>query len=274
MGVDSISKGLNGKIFVMRFESVETPCLCIDSSDHSIARPRRTLINSNHRIRLLKDDNIDSGTSCLNQYCARYMKLNVDSVDASSMKLSGKVLFTYGYPAGNLIQLLGMANNSPDQEGNFLNSLLQNGGTFDIYPEFDKYRISIQMNKKGPYETGDKFIGYLEILSNPFTSPEQRLYCINFDRMSLVKGDQNNAISLKFTSTTFDLETDYYTRRLHDVLQFLASPDKRQSATAIWTYSFFSNPQCPGCKFIYDKAMSLNQTDSPSIPTTNPIPAH
>ncbi len=89
-----IQKGLDSSLFVNRFESIETPCLCIDSNDNQKAYAQRDTINSNYRIRFSKDGKIDSGVQCLSKYYSKYARFDVKVYTTKDQRLSGDVSLT------------------------------------------------------------------------------------------------------------------------------------------------------------------------------------
>ncbi|HNP53271.1 MAG TPA: hypothetical protein PKK69_01595 [Ferruginibacter sp.] len=157
----------NNKIFVRRFESVELPCVCIDSNDDKKGTVKRDVINSNFRIRLKRKHVIDDGTECLSNHHARYVWLETDCVNWRKQKISGIAHFTYGYPASSLIQYLGMTRGSLNPLQAYFSKMLQSTGWFEIRPEEDKYRIAICLNT-GPYNKNDTAYGYIETSKGAF----------------------------------------------------------------------------------------------------------
>lgn len=272
----SIKTGFENTFFVKRFESIETPCLCLNDTDDTKATLNRNLNNSNYRFRNTHDRNhpIDSGVTCLSKYYARYAKFKVTDSNFVNQTLSGTVEFTYGYPASSIIQYLGFTHTAADPAAAFLGKLLKNPGKFMLYPENDKFRIWISMDGKiTPYDTRDTIFGYIEIVKGEFR--RDSAYEIFFDKKSIYKGDNNNQISIRFTSTTFDLEKTHYRDQLYFVLKEKGSPDVAKRAEAIWLNSFYSNPNCFGCQFIYNLAdLYIKNMGISPLPNTEPLPAH
>src|SRR5436190_21035588 len=63
-----IQHSLDSFIFVNRFQSIESPCLCIDEKDSSLAYPQRAVVNSNYRIQLTKNKFNPNGVKCLSEH--------------------------------------------------------------------------------------------------------------------------------------------------------------------------------------------------------------
>lgn len=271
--LQQIIKGLDTLLFVKRFESVETACLCIDSSNPVFADRERRIINSNYKIRLKLDHLIDSGVSCLSNYYARYARLRVKEYNEERQEIFGTVEFTYGYPASSIIQYLGMKYNAPQRDGAFFETMFMSTGTFCLYPDNDKYSLQIAMDAT-PYDKGDTLTAFLEISKNAFSSREKTGYMIYFEEMSLRQGDRNNQIFLRFTSTSFRDESMYYAVMMYHVLKYLQDPDKEKQGPALWLKSFFDNSKCPSCKFIYAQAAAMVNGHITALPNTEPFPAH
>lgn len=270
----AIKKGLDSMIFVKRFESITTPCIYIDSLDNSVAHTKRKITNSNYRIALKSDKaKIDSGVECLSQYYSRYARLSTNKIDTSDQIISGAIEFTYGYSASSIIQYLGFTAAAQDKSVAFFEKLIRTHGIFRIYPEDDKYRIMIALPEQ-PYEKMDTIYGYLEIVKEAYDKNPEISYSLYFDRINIYKGDNNNQIFLKFTSSSYRDEAMYFTRKLYHVLKFLESGEKQKKAHALWVKSFFNNPNCSQCKFIYNQSEYLVNSKSYVLPDTDPVPAH
>lgn len=282
--LSDIKAGLDTMLFVKRFESVETPCVCIDEKNNAMADPKRKIINSNYRVGLIKNridsgvglkkNRIDSGVECLSQYYARYAAFTVTNCDTVNQRLTGNMQFTYGYPASSIIQYLGFTWTGPDKSKAFFERLLRSSGTFSLYPENDKYRIQIALTD-GPYDKNDTVYGYLEIIKGAYKCNPPTAYTIYFDKLSISTGDTNNQIFLKFSTTSFDYEAEYYTVLMYDVLKYInKAADQEKYANAIWLKSFFDNPKCPQCRFIYTQAAHMVSGHVFSLPNTEPLPSH
>ncbi len=121
----------------------------------------------------------------------------------------------------------------------------------------------------------DTFYAYLEIVKTVYSPVDKTVYFLYFDQMSLHKGDPNNQIFLKFSSTSFHDESIYYTTLVFHALKHLNSGNKsRKEAEAIWLKSFLNNPKCPQFQFIYKMAEKMVKKGIFSLPNTEPIPAH
>ncbi|WP_315814409.1 hypothetical protein [Paraflavitalea speifideaquila] len=186
--LSSIQRGLDTMIFVNRFESIESSCLYIASWDSSIACAERAVINSNYRIKLAKGKEIDTnGVKCLSQHVARYLRLRVKVVDTTDLCLAGVVETTYAYPASSIIQLLGATRQLEGKTDRYFDKLIKFTGTFTLYPADDKYRIKMILNDL-PFDPGDAYFGYLEIVLDAFKPHAEKVYLLRFDQMSIKKG--------------------------------------------------------------------------------------
>lgn len=271
-----INAALDTLIFVNRFQSIETPCFYIDPVDHSFAHTNRKIINSNALIQLTrgKEKRIDpSGIKCLSQFCARYLRLTTSTIDNQSLTIRGKVESTYGYPASSIIQYLGFLSDNLAKTTKFFEKMLRSTGTFVIFPEGDKYRIKI-MFSDGPYEKSDIFSGYLEIVLEAFNPTHNKSLSFYFDEININKGDHNNQIFLKFSSTTFHNEEVYYTVLVYNTLKKKNSSILLEKANAIWLENFLTNPACTQCKPIFNSAKYMVDNNMSILPNTEPIPAH
>jgi hypothetical protein len=271
--LSEIRAGLDSLIFVKRFESIESPCVCIDEKDHRKADPKRKLINSDYQLGLYNRHHIDSGVRCLSQFYARYTRFKIETIDTGAQTMKGIVELTYGYPASSIIQFLGMYHQKSGPTNVYFNQLLKNTGRFALYTEKDKYRIWVVLDD-GPYHNLDTAYGYLEIVKNGVGPDGIKSYGVYFDQISYDRGDKNNQIFLKYTSTSFDLETQYYSRLLFEDLKSINSTDMIKKANAVWLKSFYNNPRCESCSFVYDIAEKMVKDNLFSLPNTNPIPAH
>ncbi|MFT3822519.1 MAG: hypothetical protein QM731_01315 [Chitinophagaceae bacterium] len=270
----TIQHGLDTMIFVNRFESIETPCLCISALDSSTAMPNRRVLNSNCDITLNKKGIINpNGVKCLSQYVARYLRLRVQRVDFDSLLLTGTVETTYAYPASSLIQLLGFTQSLPAKTDRFFDKLIKVHGTFRLYPEADKYRISLTLTDE-PFSSDDTYLGYLEIVRDVFDSSSPDVYVFSFDQMSIQRGDNNNQIAVKFSSTSHRMETAYHTILAYNVLKHIKSTDLKLKANAIWLDNFLKNPLCPQCRPVYVPATFMVNNLLFALPNTSPVPAH
>lgn len=269
-----IRKELDTMLFVKRSESVELPCVCIDSSDYTKAHTYRKITNSNYRIRLKnKTNEIDSGVQCLSNYYARYLRLKTTVINDSTMQLNGLIESSYHYPVSSIIQYLGFSKSAANATQSFFEKLLTAKGTFTIYPENDKYKIAVSL-ETGPYNKMDTIYGYMEIVREAYRSQHAVSYSFYFDQLNIHTGDRNNQISMRFSSTNFNLESSYYANMLYSNLKFINDPDKAKRAKAIWLTSFYANPSCTQCAYIYNLALFMVNKNVFSLPNTEPIPAH
>ncbi len=272
--LENIRAGLDTSFFVMRFQSIETPCVCINVNDDDSAT-QESIPNSNYRIRFFRDGVIDTnGVQCLSNYCSRYARFHVKCINVEDETISGEVSFTYGYPASSVIQYLGIALPSANRGNAFYEKLLNCSGTFSLYPEKDKYRLKVQLNT-GPYDERDIFYAYLEISEGVYSDTKPASYQLYFDQMSLFKGDRNNQIFLRFSSTSFNEEAEYYAVLLYHTLRYINNPkNDRKKAEAIWAKNFYNNPECSACSFIYQMAEKMVKSNNFQMPNTNPVPSH
>jgi hypothetical protein len=268
-----IQHSLDSFIFVNRFQSIESPCLCIDEKDSSLAYPQRDMINSNYRIQLTKNKFNPNGVKCLSEHVARYIRLHADSVDMGTLMLSGTAEITYAYPASSIIQFLGFAMNQTNKTAHFFDKLIKLHGRFTLYPDNDKYRIRLVLTES-PYDSADAYLGYLEIVQDAFRTPAENVFIFNFDLMSLDKGDKNNQIGEKFTSTSHRKEMEYYSVLAYNILKHKESTDILQKANAIWLENFLSNPSCRQCEPVYNAAKFIVSHNKSALPNTSPVPAH
>lgn len=269
-----IRNGLDSMIFVNRFESVETPCLCISEKDSTIAQPNRLVINSNSSIKLAKRNIINpNGVKCLSQHIARYLRFRVMDIFPESLTLTGTIESTYAYPAGSIIQMLGFTRLQTDNTERFFNRLIRSRGTFILYPEGDRYRIRMILTDE-PYNAGDTYIGYLEIVRDAFDSTAGDVYVFNFDQMSIARGDKNNQIAVKFSTTSHSGEQTYYSVLAYNVLKNENSTDSLLKANAVWLKNFLNNPRCPQCQPVYSAATLLMNNTQQVLPNTGPTIAH
>jgi hypothetical protein len=272
--LDTIKKVLDTKIFVNRFETIESPCLYLDNNDSTRAYPRRATINSNYRVRLSTRKILDpNGVKCLSEYAARYLRFEVKCVTEKDQTLSGNVEITYAYPASSLIQLLGFTVGQPDKNNVFFNKLIRLPGTFQLYPEGEKYRIKLVLTEP-PYDKGNAYFGYLEIIRDAFRTSGENVFVFNFDLMSIARGNNNNQIREKFSSTTHSKESMFYSVLSYHVLKNKTSPDLLLRAKAIWLENFLQNRACPQCKMVYFQAVLTMFVRGFSLPNTSPDPAH
>jgi hypothetical protein len=184
------------------------------------------------------------------------------------------VSLTYGYPASSIIQYLGFTYNAEDKQNAFYGKLLKSVGWFSLYPEGDKYKIKVSLDSK-PYNKKDTFYGYLEIVKGLHAPASKISYQVFFDQMNLFRGDRNNQIFLRFTSTSFSDEAVYFTNLVFNTLKHENSSQKdKKYAEAIWLRNFLADPKCPQCSFIFKQAEYLVQQNKFSLPSTEPIPAH
>lgn len=273
--LNEIAVGLNSHLFVNRYESVEVPCVCIDSANDKMAAIHRDYINSGYRRLFAKSGKIDSlGVACLSRYYSRYAKLQVTNIDTASEKITGTISFTYGYPASSIIQYLGFYSRQPEREDSFYNRLLQSPGWFTMFPEEGKYKLTYGINK-GMYDSRDTFSGYVEIVIGGYDSKHSKSFQLLVTNINLYHGDREIPVSVKFASTSFRDEATYYSDMLYHRLIFLNSGFKdKDQAEAIWLNNFFRNQQCWQCQFIYGMAMSKVSFGKKILPNTEPIPPH
>jgi hypothetical protein len=268
----TIKKGLETMIFVKRFEGLETPCLCINKIDNTTAEAKREITNSNYRIRLTRKDTIDPGVKCLSQYYARYMRFELDSTNNRNDTIKGIVHFTYGYPASSLIQYLDFTKASVTETSDYFKRLISSAGTFKLYLENDKYRISINLPKE-PYGN-DIVFGYIEIVQEAFRTPSHLSYNVYFDKVSVQKGEKNGQIFLNFSSTSHYYEKMYYAGMIYNVLRYLNSDNKTKRANAIWLQTFLENSDCFSNNIVYNSAKTMLKAKSFALPNTEPLPPH
>ena len=270
-----IQKGLDTVFFVKRFESIETPCVCIDSVNDKVAYVHRKVTNSNYRILFNKNKKVDeAGVQCLSKYYNRYAKFHVSSYDLKTQTLAGECSLTYGYPSSSIIQYLGFTYNAANRENAFYGKLLQSTGRFILYPENDKFKMKLWLTT-GPYNIQDTFYAYLEIVQGVYSSTSKVVYQLYFDQMNLFKGDKNNQVFLKFAATSFSEEAVYHTSLLYHKLKYINSPTKDvKYAEAVWVKNFFNDSQCPQCRYIYNQAIYMVNHNRFSLPNTEPSPPH
>lgn len=270
--LDSIADCLERFLFVNRFESVESPCLYIDSADHTLASPARKNINSNYRTRLSQQHSIDpNGVKCLSSNYAKYLQCKVERIQADSLLIEGSLEISYGYPASSIIQYLCFAAGSLPVNNVYFQQLIRSRGWFRTYPEKDKYVIAMVVRDR-PYDERDTAFGHLEITKGYFNPAAPPSYQFIFDRISLYKGDKNNQLSLRYTSTDHRNEMIYYTSMVHEVLKNKDAANIQEKAYAIWLTNYLLNPACLRCNLIYDPA--LRQDNGFMLPNTEPQPAH
>lgn len=270
-----IRKGLDTTFFVKRYESIETPCVCIDSTDDKKAHVFRETINSNYRIQLRQNGQVDdAGVQCLSKFYDRYARFRVTTFDPSAHTLTGECSFTYGYPAASIIQYLGFYHRTPGRDNAFYNRLLQSKGWFMLYQENDKFKMKVSLDS-GPYHKKDTFTAYLEIVQNVYTPSKKIVYELYFDQMNIFTGDKKNQIFLKFASTSFTDEAVYHTNLLFNKLRYINATNNPQLyAEAVWVKNFFADPRCSQCAFIYEQAQYMVDHNIFILPNTEPSPAH
>jgi hypothetical protein len=266
-----IRHGLDTMIMVRRFESIQTPCVCI-SDDDNIAYSPSNPSNSNFRT-TVKKKKMNNGINCLSQYCARYCRFKVKEVDLNALTITGGVELTYGYPAAAIIQYLGKTYKSENPQNDFFENLLRSQGSFKLYPENDKYILQLTLETQ-PYDRRDTFYAYLEIVRGVYEQISETGYMLFFDQMSLHKGDRNSQIFLRFTSTSIRDETIYYTNLLYDKLVELTGTKTVPKKEAMWVQNFFGSPGCNSCHYLYSKALSKLEANGLRLPDTDPFPAH
>lgn len=271
--MQEIKSVLDTALFVNRMETVETPCFCIDTLDDFFAEAGRKVINSNYRIRLAKDSIIDtSGIECLSQFASRYMKLHIANLNDTDLTASGEVQLSYAYSSGSIMQYLGMAHAQHAGISFFFNKLIKNTGSFHLYPDGDKYRITIQF----PDEPLKGYIltGYLEIVTNAYRTDALKIYRFHFDKMSIVKGDQDNVISVEFGNTSLNDEAEYLSVMVYHVVKYLNSTNKAKKAGATWLQNYFTKMNCPNLQYIWNMAQGYLKSDGFVLPNTEPMPFH
>lgn len=272
--LEYIGRVLDSVFFVSRFESVETPCLCIDELDSSVAYPKRKIINSDYKLHLAKKNKFDSsGVKCLSEHVARYMKFRVNSINIDSQVIAGTVETTYAYPASSLIQFLGATYGLANKGDRFFGKLIKLRGQFRLYPANEKYRVQLVLTDP-PYDDKDTYLGYLEIVQDAFRERPETVFQLNFDLMSIEKGDKNNKIGERFTATSHVHEMQYYTVLAYHVLKHVGSTDVWLKANAIWLDNFLKNPECGACKPVYTAAKYMVAHGVGALPNTSPVPAH
>jgi hypothetical protein len=270
--LDVISRGLERYLFVNRFESVETPCLYIDSADNTLASPGRNIINSDYRSQLSKKGFIDpDGVKCLSNYYSRYIKFKIENSIVDSLIIEGSFETTYGYPASSLMQYLCLTYPMPSKDTIYFNKLIRTKGRFRLFPENNKYVISLVIGDE-PDDKRDIVYGYLEISQDFFNPHPQPSFQFIFDQISIYKGDKNNQISVRYTSTSHRTEMIYYTAMVHDVLKNKDAPDSSKQAYAKWLSNYLQNANCIRCNLIYMPASTLR--NGFILPNTEPNPPH
>jgi len=267
----SICNSLDTLFFVNRFESVESPCLFMDSADDHYAIVNRKSINSNYRTKLLNDVIDTSGVKCLSNNYAKYLRFRADSTNEEQLTITGSIEITYGYPASGVMQYLCRNRAEGVGDTGFFNRLLRNHGWFKLYPDKDKYVLALVVQDR-PYDPMDTAYAFLEITEDYFRSDPHPSYHFIFDRISLAKGDKNNQLSLRFTSTNTRNEMIYYTVMVHNIVKDLSSPDRKKQAYALWLRNYLTNSACIHCDLIYEPALRMNEAFR--LPNTRPQPAH
>jgi len=263
----NIRSAFNNLLFVNRFESIESPCLYIDSVDDRVAHTG-DVINSNYRSLLLNKRIDPNGVKCLSNNYAKYLQFKVDSTELKDLTIQGEVMITYGYPASSIMQYL-CRNGLGANNDSFFVKLLKSKGWFKMYPEKDKYVLSLVIQEK-PYDRRDTAYAFLEITSDFFKSNKEPSYNLIFDRISLDRGDRNNQLSLRFTSTNVRNELMYYTQIAYDVLH--DTRDLRSQAYITWLRNYLTNPACIHCDIIY--SVASRPANGFILPNTRPQPAH
>lgn len=277
--LNSMKEVLDSVLFVNRFETIETPCFVLNPDNDTLAYIKPGVINSNYRVLTsLGYDSIE-GKACLSQYCSRYFRLRNITVDAGSMKLSGIIESSYSYPAPSLMQYLTMVDETSatggiyKKEDRLFEKLLHTKGRFELYPENDKYRIRLSFPDK-PYDGDYTMYGYLEIVRPDIDHSKEKVYTFYFDRMSIRKGDDNNRIFLKFSSTNSHSEHMYFTRLVYDALRKgnntgAGDTARHNRAMARWVESFLQEATL--CQPFLEAARVLG---APSfwLPNTLPFP--
>lgn len=270
--LDTIAASLERFLFVNRFESLESPCLYIDSGDNRLASPARKNINSNYRTRLSKYNTIDSnGVKCLSSNYAKYLKYKVERIAADPLVIEGSLEISYGYPVSSIIQYLCITAGDSAINTSYFKKLISSRGWFRMYPEKDKYVIAMVIRDK-PYDERDTTFGHLEITKSYFNAVAPPSYQFIFDRISLYKGDKNNQLSLRYTSTDHRSEMIYFTAMVHEVLKNKDAGTLQQKAYAKWLSNYLLNPACRQCALIYEPAS--RHYNGFMLPNTEPQPAH
>jgi hypothetical protein len=267
--LQEIKQAFDSSLFVYRFESVETPCVYIDMHNNQLADARRKRINSNYRVMPKKDLSASTDVKCLSEHCARYLRLEVEDYQADSLTITGTVEATYSYPASSIMQFITDAQGKPQRDKAFFKHLISSKGSFKLYPENDKYRIWLVLPNE-PYDKGDTVYGYVEITREAY-APARQSISIYFDKMSIAKGDDNNQMFLRFSSTSQADEAQYYSVLAYFVLKGKDFQDDNKKAEAVWLENFLKEPQC---LFIYTLAEEMLKTPGFRLPNTEPIPPH
>jgi len=269
--LDTIASGLNRLLFVNRFESVESPCLFIDSADNTVATPARAVINSNYRSRLAKGSIDENGVKCLSDHYAKYLQFKTERIAADSLVIEGEIRVTYGYPAPSIMQYLCFTAPLAAKNTAYFEKMTKTKGWFRLYPEKDKYVIATVIRDQ-PFDPRDTVYGYLEITKGYFDSLAPASFQFIFERISLYKGDKNNQLSMRYTSTDHRSEMMYYTSMVHEVLKNIHSGDIQKKAYAKWLSNYLLNRNCIRCDLIYKPASMVN--NGFILPDTEPQPAH
>ncbi|MBN9299827.1 MAG: hypothetical protein J0I41_22685 [Filimonas sp.] len=267
-----IRTALDKSIFANRFESIETSCYILDSTDDRKAtRVSFTdkYINANNRIRLYSGKPDTAGFKCLSENCSRYLRLNVVFIDAEQKCMRGTVENTYAYPAPSLMQYLGMTANATNPTDAFFQKMISNKGTFTLSPKDDRYQIEISF-PGGPFEGDFTMYGYVDMVKamDGDTTPVCQIF---FDRMAIKKGDDNNRIMLKFTSTSPRLEKMYFTRMIYDVLSRENRGSIEDRMNAVWLRNYLV--RTPLCSPLLQQANFFLRSSNYSTPNINPTPA-
>jgi len=308
---------LQGHIFTNRFKSIETPCVLINPLHDSIANSPIAplsynnnksfrLINSNYLITLYtyKDDsnyyknpsthfkknlsrhksdsvNYYNGLKCLSENCARYMRFSIDNkqIDGNTDTLFGSIQSSYSYPISSLIQYIGFVSEGADKTNAYFNRLLSDKGTFKCYMDNNKYRIQVQFpGDSTPFNGLYTFSGYIE-MSRDFKAPNILLCNIFFDGMSIEKGDQDNQIFLKFTSTGFDNEALYMANLVFNTLIKADTSNaaktgyEKDKANGLWLRNFLERSGCSACNYIGHIAeQQYKIKPAVAFPNVDPLP--
>ena len=274
--LNEFRSALDTMIFVNRFLSVESPCLYIDANDHTIAYAHRRVINSDYKIRLNRRKNPTTdvnGTKCMSEHVARYLRFKPDCINVDSQVISGTFEISYAYPASSIMQYLGFTAAQANQTKAYYEKLISLPGSFWLYHEDNKYRVKLVL-RDSPYDEDDAYFGYLEIVQDVFRPRPDKVYVFTFDQMSIEKGDHNNQISEKFSSTNHFKERIYYATLAYYILRHGGSADRIKNANAIWLDNFLKNPRCPQCLPVYNITRAILASFASALPNTSPDPAH
>ena len=269
--IDTFRSLLNTHVFVTRFESIETPCYIITEKEGEIIA-NLPYSNSNflsnyylslkkNNSRLFTSKNQLTGIKCLSEYCSRYMRFRICQIPSKINTEDNKELYTgeiessYGYPSSSLIQYIGLTYNSlnPEKTSQYFNYFIVNKGSFTIFEDNNKLRIKMTF-PDDPFTKDYTFYGYIELVRDLLNSSEITS-TIFFDKMSIKNGDSSTPISLKFSSTSFTNEENYFSDLVYSILIRSEKSNKTYfNNYSTWLKHFLKLPICVNCQKILMRA--------------------